>query len=169
MAAVEIAGGGRSQLEHSAQLRRAVIASTICTRIEWYDFLLYGQVTGLVFAKLYSGIRSLDRRAASRRRLCRGLFRAPNRCGNLWALRRSHWRQGGADRDLAVDRPCDLYGTTVPGSSRDFLLIALLTASFISFFTIPISGHLSDRIGRKRMYLFGAAEPDLRVCLFCAP
>jgi metabolite-proton symporter len=39
--------------EHSRQLRRAVIASTIGTTIEWYDFFLYSTVTGLVFAKLY--------------------------------------------------------------------------------------------------------------------
>src|ERR1700752_258082 len=36
-----------------AQLRRAVIASTVGTTIEWYDFLLYGTVTGLVFGKLF--------------------------------------------------------------------------------------------------------------------
>jgi MFS family permease len=36
-----------------AQLTRAVIASTIGTSIEWYDFFLYSTVTGLVFAKLY--------------------------------------------------------------------------------------------------------------------
>src|SRR5713101_10145954 len=54
MTAVEIATtGALSEAEHRAQLRRAVIASTIGTTIEWYDFLLYGQVTGLVFAKLY--------------------------------------------------------------------------------------------------------------------
>jgi metabolite-proton symporter len=41
--------------------------------------------------------------------------------------------------------------------SRDFILAAVLTASVVSFFTIPISGHLSDRIGRKRMYMIGAA------------
>src|ERR1700737_451805 len=35
------------------QLRRAVIASTIGTTIEWYDFFLYSTVTGLIFAKLY--------------------------------------------------------------------------------------------------------------------
>jgi hypothetical protein len=35
------------------QLRRAVIASTIGTTIEWYDFFLYSTVTGLVFAQLY--------------------------------------------------------------------------------------------------------------------
>src|SRR5437764_2055459 len=39
--------------EHSLQLRRAVIASTIGTAIEWYDFFLYSTVTGLVFAKLF--------------------------------------------------------------------------------------------------------------------
>ena len=39
--------------EHGRQLRRAVIASTIGTTIEWYDFFIYGTVTGLVFAKLY--------------------------------------------------------------------------------------------------------------------
>jgi MFS family permease len=42
-----------SAAEHSRQLRRAVIASTIGTTIEWYDFFIYGTVTGLVFAKLY--------------------------------------------------------------------------------------------------------------------
>jgi len=49
------------------------------------------------------------------------------------------------------------YGTTVLKVSRDFLLIAVLAASCLSFFTIPFSGWLSDRIGRKRMYLIGAA------------
>jgi metabolite-proton symporter len=39
--------------EHQLQLRRAVIASTIGTAIEWYDFFLYSTVTGLVFAKLF--------------------------------------------------------------------------------------------------------------------
>jgi MFS family permease len=38
---------------HRAQLRRAAIASTVGTTIEWYDFLLYGQVASIVFAKLF--------------------------------------------------------------------------------------------------------------------
>jgi len=45
--------GGLSEIDHRRQLRRAVIASAIGTTIEWYDFVLYGMVTGLVFAKLY--------------------------------------------------------------------------------------------------------------------
>jgi metabolite-proton symporter len=42
-----------TESEHRVQLRRAVIASTIGTAIEWYDFFLYSIVTGLVFAKLF--------------------------------------------------------------------------------------------------------------------
>src|SRR5438132_726298 len=42
-----------SAQEHGIQLRRAVIASTVGTAIEWYDFFLYSVVTGLVFAKLF--------------------------------------------------------------------------------------------------------------------
>ncbi len=42
-----------SEQEHRAQLRRAVIAATVGTTIEWYDFFLYSTVTGLVFAKLF--------------------------------------------------------------------------------------------------------------------
>lgn len=38
---------------HQANLLRAVIASTIGTTIEWYDFFLYSLASGLVFAKLY--------------------------------------------------------------------------------------------------------------------
>jgi metabolite-proton symporter len=42
-----------SVTDHNAQLRRAVVASTIGTAIEWYDFFLYGTAAGLVFGKLY--------------------------------------------------------------------------------------------------------------------
>jgi MFS family permease len=42
-----------TDIEHRRHLRRAVVASTIGTAIEWYDFFLYSTVTGLVFAPLY--------------------------------------------------------------------------------------------------------------------
>jgi len=45
--------GTLPEAEHSAHLRKAVIASTIGTAIEWYDFFLYGTAAGLVFGKLY--------------------------------------------------------------------------------------------------------------------
>jgi MFS family permease len=53
MKTAEISPAALSDRDHRSQLRRAVIASTIGTTIEWYDFLLYSIVTGLVFAKLY--------------------------------------------------------------------------------------------------------------------
>jgi MFS family permease len=42
-----------TELEHKSQLRKAVVASTVGTAIEWYDFFLYGTAAGLIFGKLY--------------------------------------------------------------------------------------------------------------------
>ena len=49
------------------------------------------------------------------------------------------------------------YGTGHLKLNRDFLLLAVLAASVVSFFAIPFFGWLSDRIGRKAMYMIGAA------------
>ena len=49
------------------------------------------------------------------------------------------------------------YGTTVLKQSRNFVLYAVLAASVLSFFSIPLFGYLSDRIGRKRVYMAGVA------------
>src|ERR1700753_3823884 len=49
------------------------------------------------------------------------------------------------------------YGIGSLHVSRDFLLTAVLAASLLSFVSIPVFGHLSDRIGRKNMYMIGAA------------
>src|SRR5262249_57881824 len=55
------------------------------------------------------------------------------------------------------------YGTGTLKVSRDFLLVAVLVAAVLSFISIPLFGHISDRIGRKNMYMIGAA-----VCrVFC--
>ena len=38
---------------HSAELRKAVIAATVGTTIDWYDFFISGTAAGLVLGKLY--------------------------------------------------------------------------------------------------------------------
>ena len=45
--------------------------------------------------------------------------------------------------------------------SRNLILEAVLTAAALSFVAIPLSGHISDRIGRKKMYLIGAVATGL--------
>ncbi len=45
--------------------------------------------------------------------------------------------------------------------SRNFILGAVTAAACVSFFTIPIAGHISDKIGRKTMYLIGVVTMGL--------
>lgn len=53
------------------------------------------------------------------------------------------------------------YGTGTLKLSRDLILAAVLAASCVSFITLPLSGHISDRIGRRRMFMIGAAVTGL--------
>jgi metabolite-proton symporter len=49
------------------------------------------------------------------------------------------------------------YGVDELNLNRNFILMAVLGAATLSFVSIPFFGHLSDRLGRKRIYMFGAA------------
>jgi MFS family permease len=49
------------------------------------------------------------------------------------------------------------YGTKVLHMPRNAILAAVLVAASLSFVAIPLSGHISDRIGRRRMFMIGAA------------
>jgi MFS family permease len=49
------------------------------------------------------------------------------------------------------------YGVGILKVSRDFLLVAVLRLRSSRSFQFPLFGHISDRIGRKRMYMIGAA------------
>jgi MFS family permease len=53
------------------------------------------------------------------------------------------------------------YGVGTLKMPRDLILTAVLVASCVSFVSIPLFGHISDRIGRRNMYLIGAAATGL--------
>ena len=61
-----------------------------------------------------------------------------------------------------------VYGAKISGASRDFLLTALLVATGLSAVTIPLSGFISDRIGRKRMYLIGSVATGVFAFIYFA-
>jgi len=113
MVFTDIAGASAalSDPEHKTQLRRAVIASTIGTAIEWYDFFLYSTVTGLVFAKLYfphsdPWVGTLEAFGI----YAVGFVARPGRRRDLRPLRRPHRPQIDAHRDAAADGACHLRG-----------------------------------------------------------
>jgi MFS family permease len=59
------------------------------------------------------------------------------------------------------------YGTQLK-ISRDLMLNAVMIFAVIEFFTVPLSGFVSDRIGRKRTYLIGTVVLFIVGFLFIA-
>jgi MFS family permease len=91
--------------------------------------------------------------------------------GGEWGgatLMSMEWARTDAHRGFVYVAFLFTYGTTVLHSSRDLLLSALLTATGLSAVTIPLSGYVSDRIGRKRMYLIGAVATGLFAFVYFA-
>ncbi|HKO10071.1 MAG TPA: MFS transporter [Alphaproteobacteria bacterium] len=52
--------------------------------------------------------------------------------------------------------------------SRDFILMALLAGLAIECVSVPIAGALSDRIGRKRMFMIGAVAAGIYSFIYYA-
>jgi MFS transporter, MHS family, shikimate and dehydroshikimate transport protein len=49
-----------------------------------------------------------------------------------------------------------MYGAQVMGISRTVMLNGVLAAAALEFLTVPLAGWLSDRLGRRPLYFFGA-------------
>jgi MFS family permease len=168
MTTIDTASSLLSEADHRAQLHRAVIASTVGTTIEWYDFFLYGQVTGLVFGKLlFPKSDPLVGVLQAFAIYAVGFVARPvgaaifGHYGDRIGCKAALAKMGEMAPAYVYSVFVLTYGTTVLGSSRDLLLSALVAAAAMSFLTVPIAGYLSDRIGRKRMYLIGSVATAL--------
>ena len=63
---------------------------------------------------------------------------------------------------LRVHRVCLLlHRRHAEDGPRTSFSSAVIVAACVSFFTIPLAGHLSDKIGRKNMYLIGVVTMGL--------
>ena len=60
------------------------------------------------------------------------------------------------------------YGTTVLGMSRNFLLVAVICQTILGFLWVTVAGHLSDRVGRKNMYMLGALSMGIFAFIYFA-
>jgi len=200
MAVADIASGALPEDVHRSQLRRAIIASTVGTTIEWYDFLLYGIVTGLVFGKLFFpksdplvGVLeafSIFTIGFIARPFGAAIFgHFGDRVGRKAVLITTLLITGFATFAVGLVPTYDMigiWGAVILTAIRfiqglgiggewagsvllamewartnnhrglEFLLSGLIASCGLAFFVIPFSGYLSDRIGRKRMYIIGA-------------
>jgi MFS family permease len=60
------------------------------------------------------------------------------------------------------------YAVDTLHMSRNLILSGVMVMACVAFITIPLSGHLSDRIGRRKTYLIGAASMGLFGFLYFA-
>ena len=70
----------------------------------------------------------------------------------------AHVRAGAV---LHLHRLCICLHRRHAEYGANFILSAVMVAACVSFITIPLSGHISDRIGRRNMYLIGVVVMGL--------
>jgi metabolite-proton symporter len=79
---------------------------------------------------------------------------------------KDHWKPIGLSALARMSEQAPFYVITAftlaflteeKGYSKTFALAAILSAAAVELVAVPLSGHLSDTIGRKKVYLAGSA------------
>ena len=149
-------GQGRSHAIRLAEEGADIIAVDICEDIPSVSRFYQG-ATEEDLQETVRAVEALDRRIVATKRVERQPILEAIRQHPKEIILSAFLRLGEQAPFYIFTAFVFSYGTTTLGVSRDFLLVAVLFASMVSFFTIPLSGHISDRIGRKKMYMAGAA------------
>jgi MFS family permease len=186
---------------HAAQLRKAVIASTVGTTIEWYDFFLYGTAAGLVFGKLFFpnqdplsatflafgtyfvgfaarpigaaifghyGDRIGRKATLIATLLCMGIATfliafvpTYDQIGIWGAVLLTLLRMSEQAPFYIFSAFVFAYAVGTLAMPRGLVLAGVMAGACLGFAVVPLAGHISDRIGRCRMFMIGAAVTGL--------
>ena len=76
--------------EREIQVRRVAAASLVGTTIEWYDFLVYATIAGVIFNRYFFAEKSIFVNTLSPTGHLRRFFYAPARRIAVWLFRRPH-------------------------------------------------------------------------------
>jgi metabolite-proton symporter len=115
----------------------------------------------LVFVGLWIRIGVLETPVFERLKTAGKVARTP-----LVDVLRRHWREVGLTALLRTGQQVPFYifttfivtyGTQQLGLGRGAVLNMVMLMALLSCFTIPLTGHLSDRIGRRRITAIGCA------------
>ena len=126
---------GEAERLRKKQVRRAMVAGTVGTSIEWYDFFLYGTAAALVFPDLFfPGASAYAGALASFATYAVGFAARPVGAAIFGHLRRPHRPQGDADldpdahghRQHADRRAARLRHARLLGARRCWSLLRLL-------------------------------------------
>ena len=160
-------------------IRKVVVASLIGTSLEWYDFFLYGSAAALVFNKLFfPDADPLTGTLLAFATSATGFVARPiggvvfghygDKLGRKTVLVVTLLVMGIATFLIGLLPTYAAIGVAAP-----ILLVALrivqglgLGGSAFQLFLIPWFGHLSDRYGRRPVYLAGAVGAAVWVFVF---